>query len=159
MAAIAERFASEQAMDLKGTMHDSATLERSWCARIDCGRRTFDSRFSVCLFIVVLAVCGWVMHRRLSQYDTPQQAIHQSTAIKVCVTKRNPISLPSQHGTDAIALFLLAFAIAVTLQSPANSRTAIAYRVQRDQSDQHADASMRSRLDHFFLLPPPSLFV
>jgi hypothetical protein len=145
-------------MDLKDTMHDNPRSERQACARIRPGRRGFSRGFSICLFLVVLAVCGWVMHRRLSQYDTPQQAIHQSTSIKVTVTKRNPISVPSQHGTDAIALFLLAFAITATLKSPENSKTAVAYRVQRDQSDQHADVSMRRRLDRFFLLPPPSLF-
>jgi hypothetical protein len=139
-------------------MHDSPTLERLWCARTESGQRPFRGRFSVCLFIVLLAVFGWVVHRRLTQYDTPQQVIHQSTAIKACVTKRNPISVPSQHGTDAIALFLLAFALVVTLKSPVNSAAAITYRVQRDQSDQHADTRVRRCLDHFFLLPPPSSF-
>jgi hypothetical protein len=137
-------------------MHDSPTLERLWCARMDSGRRPFRGRFSVCLFIVLLAVFGWVVHRRLTQYDPPQQAIHQSTAIKVAVTKRNPMSVPSQGGTDALALFLLAFAFALTLKSPGNSETAVAYRVQRDQSDQHSNACVRPCLDHFFLLPPPS---
>lgn len=138
-------------------MHDNPTSERLWCARMDSGQRAFHGRFSVCLFIVVLAVFGWVVHRRLTQYDTPQQAIHQSTAIKACVTKRNPISVPSWHGTDTSTAFLLAFVFAATLKSPGNTEAAVAYRVQRDQSDQHADAGMRPCLDHFFLLPPPSL--
>jgi hypothetical protein len=139
-------------------MHDSPTTERLWCARVDSGQHALDGRFSICLLIVVLAVFGWVMHRRLTQYDTPQQAIHQSTAIKACVTKRNPISVQSLQGADADALFLLAFAFAATLKSRGNCEAAVAYRVQRDQSDRHADAGMRRSLNRFFLLPPPSSF-
>jgi len=145
-------------MVLKGYMHDNPTSERLWSARMHSGQGAFRGQFSVCLFIVLLAVFGWVIHRRLTQYDTPQQAIHQSTAIKACVTKRNPISVPSLQGTDAIAAFLLAFAFTTILQSSENSRAAVAYRVQRDQSDQQADAGIRSCLDHFFLLPPPLSF-
>jgi hypothetical protein len=144
-------------MILKEYMHDNPTTERFWCARIHSGQRAFRGEFSVCLFIVVLAVCGWVMHRRLSQYDTPQQAIHQSTAIKVCVTKRNPLSVPSMRGSDTFAVFqLLAFAFAAILNSPGNSEAVVAYRVQREQSDQHGVADIRSCLHHFFVLPPPS---
>jgi hypothetical protein len=150
-------IASEQGKNLKGYMHDTTTMERLWYARMNSGTRPLRGRFSVCLFIVVLAVFGWVVHRRLTQYDAPQQAIHQSTAIKVTVTKRNPISVPSQRATDAIALFLLAFAFALSFNSAGNTAAAIAYRVQRDQSDQHADVGMRPCLDHFLLLPPPSL--
>jgi hypothetical protein len=143
-------------MILKAHMHDNPTSVRPRCARIDSERRVFSSGFGVCLFLVVLAVCGWVMHRRLSQYDTPQQTIHQSTAIKVCVTKRNPLSVPSMRGSDAFAVFLLAFAFTAMLNSPGNSEAAVAFRVQREQSDQRADAGPRPSLDHFFFLPPPS---
>ncbi|MGB8478852.1 MAG: hypothetical protein WCE63_08425 [Acidobacteriaceae bacterium] len=145
-------------MVLKVYMHDNPTSERLWSARMHSGQGVFRGQFSVCLFIVLLAVFGWVIHRRLTQYDTPQQAIHQSTAIKACVTKRNPISVPSLQGTDATAVFLLAFAFTTMLQSPENSKAAVAYRVQRDQSDQHTNAGMRPCLDHFFLLPPPLSF-
>lgn len=144
-------------MILKVYMHEIPTTERCWCARMHSGQRAFGGQFSVCLFIVVLAVCGWVMHRRLSQYDTPQQEIHQSTAIKVCVTKRNPLSVPSMRGSNAFAVFLLtAFAFASILNSPGNSEAAVAYRVRREQSDQHGVADIRSWLHYFFVLPPPS---
>ena len=142
-------------MVLKGYMHDNPTSERLWGARMHSGQGAFRGQFTLCLFIVLLAVFGWVIHRRQTQYDTPQQAIHQSTAIKACVTKRNPISVPSLQGADAIAAFLLAFAFTAIRKSPENSKTAVAYRVQRDQSDQQVDAGMRSYLDHFLLLPPP----
>ncbi len=144
-------------MILKEYMHEIPTTERCWCARMHSGQHAFRGHFSVCMFIVVLAVFGWVVHRRLSQYDTPQQAIHQSTAIKVCVTKRNPLSVPSMRGSDALAGFLLlAFAFTAILKSPGNSEAAVAYRVRREQSDQHDVADIRSWLHYFFVLPPPS---
>jgi hypothetical protein len=142
-------------MNLKAHMHDNLTSVHPRCARRHPGRHEFFSGFSVCLLLVVLAVCGWVMHRRLSQYETPQ-AVHQSTSIKVCVTKRNPISVPSMRGTDAFAIFLLAYVFAVTFISPGNSKATLAFRVQRDALDRCADASMRPSLAHFFFLPPPS---
>ena len=119
------------------------------------GQTAFRSGFGVCLVIVVLAVCGWVMHRRLSQYDAPQQAVHQSTAIKVCVTKRNPLSVPSMRGTNAFAVFLLAFAFAAILNSLGNSEAALAFRVQSEPSDRRANAGILSCVHHFFVLPPP----
>lgn len=140
---------------MKEYMHDKPTSERLWSARMHSEQGAFRGQCSVCLFIVLLAVFGWVVHRRLTQYDTPQQAVHQSVAIKACVTKRNPFSVPSLQGTEAIAVLLLAFAFKVILRSPENSRATVAYRVQRDQSDQQADAGMRRCLDYFFLLPPP----
>ena len=143
-------------MILKEHMHDNLTSERHVCAWYYGGRGSFRGGFSVCFFVVVLSVFGWVMHRRLSQYDTPQQAIHQSVSLKVCVTKRNPITLPSMRGSNAFAVFLLAYAFATTLNSPGNSEASLAFRVQRERSDQRADADIRPGLDHFFVLPPPS---
>ncbi|MHB1937682.1 MAG: hypothetical protein ACYCOR_13980 [Acidobacteriaceae bacterium] len=138
-------------------MNDKQTSERQACARTSPGRRAVRSGFSVCLFIVVLAVFGWVMHRRLTQYDTPQQAIHQSTAIKACPTKRNPISVPSMGGFDAFAVFSLASALAAALKSRDNAEASLALRVRRDEFDQRAGARPWPSLAHFFFLPPPSL--
>lgn len=143
-------------MVLKLRMHDDPAVERLWSARMHAGQGAFRSRFGVCLIMVVLAVCGWVMHRRLSEYDAPQQAIHQSTAIKVCVTKRNPLTVPSMRGTDAFAVFLLAFAFTAILNALGNSEAAVAFRVQGQPSDQRANAGIRSCLHHFFVLPPPT---
>ena len=142
---------------MKAHMNGNQTSERQACARIYPGQRAVRSGFSVCLFIVVLAVFGWVMHRRLTQYDTPQQAIHQSTAIKACLTKRNPISVPSMGGFDAFAVFSLAFALAATLKPRDNAKASLAWRVQRDESDQRAGGCLWSSVAHFFFLPPPSL--
>ena len=148
--------ASEQGMILKVHKQDNLTSERHVCAWYYRGRGSFRGGFSVCFFIVVLSVFGWVMHRRLSQYDTPQAAIHQSVSLKACVTKRNPISVPSMRGNDAFAVFLPAYAFATTLNSPDNSQASQAFRVQRQRSDQRAEADLRPGLDHFFVLPPPS---
>ena len=148
--------ASEQRMILKQHMHDNPTSERHVCPWYYGGQGSFRGGFSVCFFIVVLSVCGWVMHRRLSQYDAPQQAIHQSVSLKAYVTKRNPISVPSMRGTDAFAVFLLAYAFTSTLNPSGNSASSLTFRVQSERADQHSDANARPSLDHFFVLPPPS---
>lgn len=149
--------ASGQRKIVKAHINNNQASERQVCARTYPGQHAVRSGFSVCLFMVVLAVFGWVMHRRLTQYDTSQQAIHQSTAIKACLTKRNPILVPSMRGIDAFAVFVPAFAFYATLNSPGNSEAALAFRVQRDESDQHAGARLWPSLAHFFFLPPPSL--
>jgi hypothetical protein len=141
-------------MILKARMHDNSASKR---ARKPHGKQPFRVGSSVCLFIVVLSVFGWGMHRRLSQYEAPQHAIHQSAAIKVCLTERNRISVPVTRGFNAFAILFLAIASSTTLHSPENSEASVAFRVQRDGSDQRADADDRPSLDHFFLLPPPSL--
>jgi hypothetical protein len=151
-----EQSASEKGMTLTARMHDNPISKRQGWAWNYSGRGSFRGGFSICLVIVVLSVFGWVMHRRLSQYDAPQQAIHQSAAIKVCLTERNPMSVPSTHGMDAAAVFLLALAFIATFNSPGNSEASLTFRVQRDQSDQRADAGILPSLDHFFFLPPPS---
>jgi hypothetical protein len=134
-------------------MNDNPT-SRQLCARTCPGRRAARGGFSVCLFIVVLAVFGWVMHRRLTQYDTLQQAVHQSTAIKACLTKRNPIALPSMRGVGAFAVFFFAFAVIATL---GNSEASVALRVQRGRRDRLSGAQIRPNLARFYFLPPPSL--
>jgi hypothetical protein len=121
------------------------------------GRHGVRGRFSVCLFIVMLAVCGWVIHRRLSQYDAPQQAVHQSAAIKACLTKRIPIPVPSVRGAEAFAVFFLASAFLATLGSLGNSEASLAFRAQRDGADKRSAARIRPSLAHFFFLPPPFL--
>lgn len=98
-----------------------------------------------------------MVHRRLSQYDAPQQAVHQSTAIKVCLTKRSAIPVPSMRGTEAFAAFFLISAFLATLGSLDNSQASLALRVQRDGSDQGSATRIRSSLAHFFFLPPPPL--
>jgi hypothetical protein len=143
-------------MTLTVHMHNNPTSERQGCAWNYSGRGSFRGGFSVCLVLVMLCVFGWVMHRRLSQYDAPQQTIHQSAAIKVCLTERNPMSVPSMGGINALAMILLALAFVATLTSPGNSEASLTLRVQRDRWDQRADAGLRRSLDHFFFLPPPS---
>jgi hypothetical protein len=149
--------ASEYGMVAKVYMNDNQKLKRQLPARVCSGRRVVRRRFSVCLFIVVLAVFSWVMHRRLAQYDSTPHAIHQSTAIKVCLTKRNPISMPSMHGMDGFAAFFLAFAMMAMLGSLSNSEASLTLRAQRNRWNRRSPARTRPCLVHFFFLPPPSL--
>ncbi|MGH9615481.1 MAG: hypothetical protein ACRD28_01985 [Acidobacteriaceae bacterium] len=137
-------------------MSDSSTWRWQPFARVGSGRRAVRVGFSVCLFIVVLAVFGWVMHRRLTQYDSPPQAVHQSTSIKVCPTKRNPISLPATTGAGGFAVFFLVLAFAATSCSSDNSKASVRMRVQHDREGR-APAQIRRNLAHFFFMPPPSL--
>jgi hypothetical protein len=60
------------------------------------------------------------------------------------------------RGTDAFAVFLLAFAFMAILHSLGNSEAAVAFRVHSEPSDQRANAGIRSCLHHFFVLPPPT---
>jgi hypothetical protein len=143
-------------MILKVHTHDDSTSDRLEHAGMHPGQGAFGGRFGVCLIIMVLAVCGWVMHRRLSQYDAPQQAVHQSTSIKVCVTKRNPLSVPSMRGSEAFAVFLLALAFAAILNALGNSEAALALRVQSQPADHRANAGILSCMHHLFVLPPPA---
>jgi cytochrome b subunit of formate dehydrogenase len=145
-------------------MKDNRKLHRQLSARVcpvsartNSERRAVRLRFSICLFIVVLAVFGWVMHRRLAQYDSAPQTVHQSSAIKACLTKRNPISVPSMHGIDAFAAFFLTFAVVATLGSPDNSEASLALRTQRNRRNMRSPAQTRPNLVHFFFFPPPSL--
>lgn len=149
--------APEQGMVAKAYMNDNQRSRRQPSARSWPGRRIVRRRFSVCLFIVVLAVFSWVMHRRLAQYDSAPQAIHQSTAIKVCLTKRNPISVPSMQGIDVFAAFFLAFAVMAMLGSPGDSDASLALRAQRNRWNRRSPSRTRPCLVHFFFFPPPSL--
>ncbi|MGO8717833.1 MAG: hypothetical protein ACLQMO_01285 [Acidobacteriaceae bacterium] len=144
-------------MVFKTHMSDNQTARGPLAAMMPPGRHGVRGRFSACLIIVVLAVCGWMMHRRLSQYDAPQQAVHQSAAIKACLTRRNPISVPSMRGTEAFAVFFRTFALAATPGSLDNSEASLALWVQRNRWDRFSAARILPSLAHFFFLPPPSL--
>lgn len=138
-------------------MNDNQTGRGSLAALIFPERHGIRGRFSVCLFIVILAVCGWMVHRRLSQYETPPQAVRQSTAIKACLTKRIPIPVPPMHGVDAFAVFFLTSAFLARLGSLGNSEASMALRLQRDRWERRSSAESRPSLAHFFFLPPPLL--
>lgn len=114
-------------------------------------------RFSVCLFIVILAVCAWTMHRRLAQYDSIQQAGHHSTAIKVCLTERTQVPAPAIHGIDSFTLLFEVLAFAVALFTLGNSEASLMLRVLRNASTMFCSARTGRALIHFFFLPPPSL--
>jgi len=113
--------------------------------------------FSVCLFIVILSVFAWVMHRRLAQYDTILPIMHQSTATKVCLTERTQVPLPSVHGIDSFTMLFEIFILATAIFVLCNSEASLHLRVL-DQK-RYGLCPLRSRpgLIHFFFLPPPPL--
>ncbi len=112
--------------------------------------------FSVCLFIVILSVFAWAMHRRLAQYDTILPTMHQSTATKVCLTERTQVPMPSMHGMDGFTLLFEIFVLAAALFALSNSEASLHLRVLRYKRDVSYPAHSRPGLVHFFFLPPPS---
>jgi hypothetical protein len=121
------------------------------------GQRRYWSGFSVCLFIVLLSLFTWVIHRRLTQYETIQQAGgHHMTATKVCLTERPQISVPSTHAMDDSTIFFVVIAFASTLfrlddvQEPP---------IRRDQPPRLRHTRIKSCLAHFFFLPPPAALI
>ena len=109
--------------------------------------------FSVCLFIVLLAVFTWALHYRLAQYESLQQTGGHLPAAKMCLTDRNQIPVLSSHTlADAMGLFVaLAFAsMFFGFGKPETSRRL------GEQPERLPGARIRICLTHFFFLPPPN---
>ena len=128
---------------------------RTGQTRVQPGRRAYWSGFSVCLFVVLLAVFTWVVHRRLTQYESMQQTGgHHMIATKVCLTERQQISVPSIQAADGAALFFIVVAFAGALFRLDGSQPSPARPGQPPPLP-------RTRLDiclaHFFFLPPPTI--
>jgi hypothetical protein len=117
-------------------------------------QRRYWRGFTVCLFIVLLSLFTWVIHRRLTQYQpNPQVGGHHMTAIKVCLTERPQISVPTIHTMDDSTIFFIVIALAGALfrldeiqESP----------ILRDQPPRLCRTRIRSCMAHFFFLPPPA---
>lgn len=77
--------------------------------------RGYWSRFSVCLFVVLLAVFTWAVHRRLAQYDSVLQDGHHLASTKVCLPDRPQVTVSPQrtfHATPTLtATALFAFTL------------------------------------------------
>ena len=127
------------------------------CARLaasKAGRRQYWSGFSICLCIVLLSVFTWVVHRRLAQYESMQQAGgHHMTATKVCLTERPQISIPTTNAMDGFAMFFIAIAFAGALFRLDDSH---ASPVRREPPGRLCRTRIRPCLAHFFFLPPPA---
>jgi hypothetical protein len=131
------------------------TSNRASQTRVQPGRRGYWSGFSVCLFIVLLSVFTWVVHRRVTQYESMQQTGgHHMTATKVCLTERPQISVPSIQSAEGAALFFIAVAFAGALFRSDGSQPS---RFRPDQPPPQPRTRLKICLAHFFFLPPPAI--
>ena len=112
------------------------------------------SGFSVCLFVMLLAVFTWAVHRRLTQYESLHQAGgHHMTATKVCLTERPQISVPSEQAMHGSATLFLALVFAVALLRLDEGQGSSS---RGDNAQRPGGRLRHPGLTHFFFLPPPS---
>ena len=142
---------------VEDSMKDRKPPRRPHLIRTKPDERGCVTLFTVCLFIVILSVFAWAIHRRLAQYDTILPTMHQSTATKVCLTERTPVPKPSMHGIDGFMLLFEILVLAGTLFALRNSEASLHLRVLRDKWDESYQARYMRDLIHFFFMPPPSL--
>lgn len=138
-------------------MSGTHTSKRAGSAPNKSGQRRYWSGFSVCLFIVLLSVFTWAVHRRLTQYESMQQAGgHHMTATKVCLTERLQLATPSVHPTDNAKIFLVAAVFAGSLLGMGDSRQS---PVRRDEPARLYGTRIKPCMVHFFSLPPPATHI
>ena len=143
--------------NMKESMQDTQTRSRTRSAGRNPALRGYWSGFSVCLFILLLAVFTWAMHRRLTQYESIQQTGgHHMTAIKVCLTERPQVSVPAVHTMHGDAMFFVAVVFAFALFPMDDSKGQLGCR---DQLRPRCYLRLHSCLNHFFFLPPPAFLL
>lgn len=114
---------------------------RNWCG------------FSACLFVVLLSVFTWVVHRRLTQYEAvPAAGGHHMTATKVCLTERPLISIPSSDAIDSVAMFLAFISWMLAWIFTGNIKRSYAFETRTSRIP---FVRIEPSLSHFFSLPPP----
>lgn len=107
----------------------------------------------MCLFIVLISVFTWVMHRRLTQYEqSPSAGGHHMTAIKVSLTERPQISVPSVDALDGMAVFLTVLSFALAWFHAEDLSQIQAFRVL---SHRQPRIPIRTLVVYFSSLPPP----
>jgi len=116
-------------------------------------QRRYWRGFSVCLFIVLLSVFTWVVHRRLTQYQAlPSAGGHHMTATKVCLTERSPISVPSANALNGMAIFLAVISFALVRFYNDGAKPLQSF----EACSRHLPPlRIKPCLTHFFSLPPP----
>ncbi len=135
-------------------MNGTLTLNRIQRSPGQQGQRRYWSGFSVCLVIVLLSLFTWMIHRRLTQYQSGAQAGgHHMTAIKVCLTERPQISVPAIHTMDDSTIFFVVIAFAGALFRLDEVRES---SVRRDQPPRLCRTRIRYCVAYFFFLPPPA---
>lgn len=138
-------------------MEGTSPIERARLPFKKRGTGRYWTGFTVCLFIVLLSVFTWVIHRRLTQYESLHQAGgHHMTATKVCLTDRNQTLLSSAHELVGSGMLIVAVALAGSLFAGCDVPAKVTYR---RQSRQIGDLRGSPYLSHFFFRPPPTLLL
>ena len=135
-------------------MNGTDTANRTRLFPATPGSRRYWSGFSVYLFILLLAVFTWVVHRRMTQYEAMQAGGHHMTATKVCLTERPQISVPAVQSAERGAMFLVAIAFALFRLNAFQPLP-----MRRGHPPQLSRTRIRSCLAHFFFLPPPAISI
>lgn len=117
------------------------------------GPRRYWTGFTALLFVVLLSVFTWVVHRRLSQYESLEQTGgHHMTATKVCLTDRHQSLAPLTQEIGGAALFVTVIALAGALLGRDNPK---GLHSVDEQPRQFRCTRSKPCLSHFFFLPPP----
>ena len=140
---------------MNGQMEGILPIDGARLPRRNTGANPYWTGFTICLFMVLLSVFTWVVHRRLTQYESTQQTGgHHMIATKVCLTERPQISVPSIQAADGAALFFIAVAFAGGLFRLDGSQPS---PVRPDQPPPRPSTRLKICLAHFFFLPPPAI--
>lgn len=111
----------------------------------------------MCLFVLLLAVFTWALHRRVAQYESAQPVGSHIAAAQMCLTERNQMSVASTTAMEApratgFVPILLALIVMSTGTCGLPGLLAV-----RSRPGTSADERLGPDLNYFFFLPPPSL--
>ncbi|HET9087451.1 MAG TPA: hypothetical protein VFN53_08010 [Acidobacteriaceae bacterium] len=109
------------------------------------------------MFVLLLAVFTWALHRRVAQYESMQPVGSHIPAARMCLTERNQMSPPSTAAMevpDAANLMVLFLAFLMVSSGWCGSPGVLALRSRPRAS---ADDRLGPDLNYFFFLPPPFL--
>lgn len=106
------------------------------------------------MFVMLLAVFTWAVHRRLTQYESLHQAGgHHMTATKVCLTERPQVSVPTEQKANYSAMLLIVFAFVFALLHVGDH--GISFAVS-EYFQPFGRRRARASLTRFFFRPPPA---
>lgn len=130
----------------------------TYCPHPRQAQSAYWSGFSVCLFVLLLAVFTWALHRRVAQYESLQPLGNHVPAAKMCLTERNQMPLSSMAAVEApdgagTMVLFLAYVFASVRQGPNGMPAELAWRRKSSGS---AHTHPNPCLNYFFFLPPPS---
>lgn len=106
----------------------------------------------MCLFVVLLAVFTWAVHRRLAQYDSVLQDGHHLTATKVCLPDRPQVTVLPEQSLHGSAVLVASSFVFTFVDTPAAPMTRRELRDFPHRSTHWLDCG----LSRFLFLPPPT---